>query len=158
MVYRVVADDEIAIVALDPDDPKWYADHPFRGFPASWPRQPVSLEPLEERLLQLLAASEDGEVYLSSTSESDRAYLRSIGHPFPQVGGRQLMWQGTPVWDCGSVGCKVAHEVFAVIWERPAPGIHLWSEDQNDEDVGSCQIIFSMCRGCGAIHSCNRCD
>ena len=83
---------------------------------------------------------------------------------FPRVGGRHLMWQGIPEWECPTPGCGNAgirsdagKEVIAVIWERPIAELHLWADDPKYQDLGDVQIIFSRCTGCGVLHSCNRC-
>jgi hypothetical protein len=169
LVYRVASDDAIEIVSMtNPNNPDWYANHPFDNYPAAFSRHPVALEPVQPDVLDLLArvlGDNGGETYTSSASGPVRKRLRALGYPFPQVGGRQFMWQGIPGWDCRGRRCKYAKqfteadkEVIAVVWERPAPDLHLWSDDPKYQDVGSCQIIFSRCSGCGALHSCNRCD
>jgi hypothetical protein len=169
MVYRAVADDAIEIVSMtNPDAAPWDADHPFRNYPATFPHHPVIAEPVESEVLSLIAKviDEDGsEKSAASDSKATYCRLKELGHPFPQIGGRQFMWQGIPDWDCCTIGCPYAQqssddgkEVFAVIWERPFPELHLWSDNPKWQDVGSIQIIFSRCTGCGVIHSCNRCD
>ena len=74
---------------------------------------------------------------------------------FPRVGGRHFMWQGIPHWECPTQDCPyfgkysdVGIEVFAVIWERTIPELHLWDDDREGQHVGSIQIIFSRCTGC----------
>jgi hypothetical protein len=168
MVYSVISDDEIQIVSLKPTNPTWYANHPFDDYPAFFARHSIILEPVKAEVLELIAhvVEEDGNsTFTSAESTPIRERLKELGHPFPQIGGRQFMWQGIPDWDCCTVGCPYdgrssdhGKEVFAVIWERPVPNFHLWSNNPKWQDVGSLQLIFSRCTGCGVIHSCNRCD
>src|SRR5580765_7609922 len=47
MIYRVVADDAIEIIAMGYRDvPDWYPDHPFDGYPSAFPRTPIIAEPV----------------------------------------------------------------------------------------------------------------
>ena len=64
----------------------------------------------------------------------------------PRVGGRQFMWQGIPDWACPTSACPhhgidsdAGKEVFAVIWERPIPDLHLWDDNPKPHDLGSAQ-------------------
>lgn len=165
LVYRVLADDAIEIVSMR-DEPEWNRNFPYDNYPAEYPRLPVTVEPVEPEVLALLAQAPvvRGERAYYRASLQIRQRLEQLDYPFPQVGGTQFMWQDIPVWECRGRRCKFSKnyegkEVLAVIWERPVPGLHLWTNDPKDQDdVGSCQIILSRCTGCGTLHSCNRCD
>lgn len=162
IVYRVVADDAIEIVAMDP--PKrspWSADFPFENYPRAFPRTPIHLETVAPDIVTkcITPLAPDGSADIVRTDVLQDACM------FPRVGGRQFMWQGIPEWPCPTPTCphhgqkgNANKEVFAVIWERPIPGLHLWIDNPKPRDLGSCQIIFSRCTGCGVLHSCNRCD
>ena len=166
MIYRVVADDAIEILARDTHNAEWNINHPFDNYPAFFPRESMVASSVDPPLLELLNSGigSDGSDDPGFTREQE-ARVTAFGYPFTQVGGRQSMWQGIPTWKCGGKHCEAAQrdtnedkEVLAVIWESPVPGIHLWSDDPKYQDQGSLEIIFSRCTGCGVIHSCNRCD
>jgi len=166
MIYRVVSNDEIDIVWRETRDAAWNSNHPFDNYPPFFQRTSIVSIPVDPLLLQLLNSGigPDGTDDPGFTREQE-ARLKTFGYPFTQVGGRQFMWQGIPEWKCRGKDCRFADrntnedkEVFAVIWESPVPGSHLWSNDPKYQDVGSLEIIFSRCVGCGVIHSCNRCD
>jgi hypothetical protein len=163
IVYRVISDDEIEIVSNVQDH--WDPTFPYEGYPAQFERVPIVAEPLsyEDYKTTVFAHTVDRGPSVRRVSDADARRLRDLGYPFTQVGGVQFMWQGEPQWDCANRGCKYfrqawATEVFAVVWESPVPGLHLWIPADDDRDTGSVPIIFSRCTGCGIIHSCNRCD
>ena len=163
MIYRVLRDDAIEIVRLtNPDNPDWYADHPYDAYPSAFPRTPVTAEHVPPSLIERCAGALESDG--TGGFEAKEAALEDACL-FPRVGGRHFMWQGIPHWECPTQSCPhfgkygdVGKEVLAVIWERPIPALHLWDDDPEDQHMGSIQIIFSRCTGCGVLHSCNRCD
>jgi hypothetical protein len=166
MIYRVVVDDVIEILAWDTRNALWDKNFPFNNYPQFLPRTLMVAVPVEPQLLDLLNSGigPDGDEN-SDFMYHQSANIQKLGYPFPQVGGRQSMWQGIPEWKCGGKQCRSSKrdtnedkEVFAVMWELPVPGVNLWSDDAENRYQGSVQIIFSRCIGCGVIHSCNRCD
>jgi hypothetical protein len=162
MIYRVVADDAIQILHMD--ELAWDPDHPYESYPASFKRTRVVAKPVSPRMVKTFktVVNQAGGPW---EYESYRAVLADK-YLFPRVGGRHLMWQGIPEWECPTRGCRFrgrsdndGKEVFAVIWERPVPKLHLWTAGpKHMKSFASIQIIFSRCTGCGVIHSCNRCD
>jgi hypothetical protein len=163
MVYSVERDDAIRILALtNPETPQWYADHPFDNYPAAFPRKPVVAEPVSADLVEAFHQSIDDD---GGANDDPECTVLTDELLFPRVGGRHFMWQGVPSWSCptrkcrfGGTNSEAGKEVLAVIWESPEPSLHLWSDDPKWQTLGSSQIIFSRCRGCGVLHSCNRCD
>ncbi len=162
IVYRVVSDDAIEILAMEkPERSKWDANFPFDNYPRAFPRTPIQVVPVATdviaRCITPIAADGGADIVRSDVLQDSCL--------FPRVGGRQFMWQGIPDWACPTPACPhhgtrsdAGKEVFAVIWERPIPELHLWTDDPKYQDIGSAQIIFSRCTGCGIVHSCNRCD
>lgn len=164
IVYRVISDDEIEIVS--PVEESWDPAFPYDDYPAQFDRVPIVAEPLsyEDYKTTVFAYTLGGGPSVRGVSDADAKRLGELGYPFSQVGGVQFMWQGEPQWICPNRGCEQygedwGTEVFAVVWERPVEGVNLWAPPGDDnESSGSIQIIFSRCRGCGMIHSCNSCD
>lgn len=163
MVYRVVSDDVIEILTMGkPERSKWTANHPFDNYPLAFPRTSIQVMPVAPDVIAqcITPIAADGYANIA------RSEVLEDSCRFPRVGGRQFMWQGIPDWECPTTGCQYAgkdsdegKEVFAVIWERPILEFHLWAnDDPKYQDIGSGQIIFSRCIGCGVVHSCNRCD
>lgn len=162
IVYRVMDDEAISILAMDqPGNSEWDANFPFANYPTAFPRTPIHLKPVTAELAVACISpiASDGSADIVRGKVLQEACL------FPRVGGRHFMWQGIPEWECPTRTCPhyqqygdIGKEVFAVVWERPIPELHLWSKDPTQQDVGSVQIIFSRCTECGVIHSCNRCD
>jgi hypothetical protein len=162
IVYRVVSDTEISILAMDqPGNSEWDPNFPFDKYPRDFRRTPIHIKPLATELTDacIRPIGPDGG------ADNVREHVLQESCLFPRVGGRHFMWQGIPEWACPTQGCQyftrygdVGKEVFAVVWERPVPELHLWSDDPEYQDLGSVQIIFSRCTGCGVIHSCNRSD
>lgn len=166
--YRVVSDQRIEILYQERD--VYCADFPFDNFVAEFPQVPVSLEAIDSqdyRLLQRYIEIESQEygVRTDRLSAQDELRMKELGHPFTQLGGRQLMMQGIPEVKCPDDSCpnhKVedALEVFAVVWDQPVRGVYLWDDETDPEKRGDewSQLIFQICPRCRAIHVCNRCD
>lgn len=147
---------------------RWKSQKDRNGMPTSrstiiraFPRTPIQVVPVATdviaRCITPIAADGGADIVRSDVLQDSCL--------FPRVGGRQFMWQGIPDWACPTPACPhhgtrsdAGKEVFAVIWERPIPELHLWTDDPKYQDIGSAQIIFSRCTGCGIVHSCNRCD
>ena len=135
IAYRVVSDDAVEILSAADNDrlPKWDENFPFDRYPATFSRVPIVAEPLSPEIRGLLDRTIDeiGDDHGDLLSDAEHERLRSEGYPFAQVGGRHFMWQGIPEWPCPTVDCRVANEfptnegkeVFAVVWERPIPGL-----------------------------------
>jgi hypothetical protein len=161
MVYRVVAD--VTIRILDVETLAWDPDHPYENYPPSFKRVRVIAQPVSGSVAKRLSRLIDAD---GGTTLDVRLKLDSGRHVLTRVGGRHFLWQGVPHWECPTRGCRYhgrhgsdGAEVFAVIWESPIRGLHIWSDDPKDlKHLGCAQIIYSRCIGCGVIHSCNRCD
>jgi hypothetical protein len=169
MVYRVVTGDAIEILTMGkPEKTKWNPNFPFDNYPRAFPQTPIQVVPVAPELISWCISPLPPDGCISPQAPDGAAgILRDVLNDsclFPRVGGRHLMWQSIPDWACPTPGCRYAgkrndegKEVFAVIWERPIPELHLWSDEPKYQDLGDVQIIFSRCTGCGVLHSCNRC-
>lgn len=160
--YSVVSDEEIVVHYMQTK--KAEEGFPFEEFPSVFPRIPVRLEELEYEDQKILAFN-----YFVSQPQSglvlapdDKRRLKDLNYPFTQLGGVHVMWQDIPVAECPNTKCPTRStrprmDVFAVIWNKPVPGVFLWDNSQEYSDGCDVQLICQICRECHAIHVCNRC-
>ena len=164
LTYLVLEEDRIQILA--PLARAWSKDFPYEEYPAEFPRVPVVADALQYddyKTLVFAFTATQQMLYPEELSKRDRELLKNLGYPFTQVGGVQFMWQDVPWWECPNSSCPNRGEswnaeVFAVVWEQPVPNVDLWEPKPKPGVNGCNQLIFSRCRGCGAIHSANACD
>lgn len=164
MVYRVESDRQIRIISLGESDSKWEADFPYQDYPLYFQQTELMAKSLGKKDLWYCNGFRE-----QAEKVDDRGYVLWIRKHYytPRVGGFYEMIQDVPEWDCQGKECLYAGEVsnegrvvFLVLWEQPVPGVDIWNDapELKSAQFQSTQIIFSLCRGCSAIHSCNRCD
>lgn len=163
--YQVVSETEIEILTIGEE--KQYADFPYEQYPSAFPSIPVSLEAIPydvHKTIAFAAACEDAGLNNFPLSKDDKTKLKELDWPasFAQIGGVHRLLQGQRDSPCcnpecsnfgpdGASGPRHLMDLLGVIWNRPAPGISLWGND----DV---QIIYEICPDCLSISTWNACD
>ena len=144
----------------------WDEDFPYRDYPAKFPRREIKLEALDAGVLDHIDICLYWEDHLNEQTEAEMElhsasydFLRSIGYPFTQFGGKHSMPQTIPDVSCRNPTCQVKDgtmDVFLVVWHNPVEGVYLWDDDEKYRDYPTAQIIYQVCSECQSIHVCNR--
>jgi hypothetical protein len=174
LLYHVIDNETVELQPINPGPPSspnvWMPDFPYPNFPKFLPESPIRCVPYTAKLKEALFELNRPFSFQRLAEERVRmkpykAILKRHHYPFPFVGDKTFLAQDFPEWKCPSPSSKCStqsdhrnKQVFAVISARPTPGFHLWDLHADSHLSDGVQLIFTFCKGCRIIHSCNMCD
>ena len=176
LTYLIIDEKRLKVLR---NEGKCQGEHfPYEKYPASFPRRPVSLEPIEDAVGKLLAVYQEVDKYWLSNADrrliAQRiACLRHSGFSRDdvnrhQIGGLLPLIQGHESVSCPNAKCK-AHESFeagygsqmkelAVVCNDPRSGLPMVETSEGPNWNEWVQVVFWVCEECLAIAASNRCD
>lgn len=155
--YRVLSDDEIAIVRQDKTE--WTSEFPYASYPEAFPELAVDVTSPDPVTSQL---EDDEDDYWRERWIDDQESIREDGDEpnhndlIACVAG---LWQGAPKDPCINLSCAGQQMNILAIIEHDAVAdvgkdIHFWDHHGEGEEV---QIVFQICPRISLLLATNQC-
>ena len=153
--YRMVSDEAIKIVFQEKKVP--VKGFPYPDYPGIFSEVPVDLidQPLEPMLDREDPYNPFHKEVLSRVGpERTRKQVLTALDPLDQIAFAAGLPQGPSRENCDLKGCSGLLEIFCVIDWDAVPGVRLWDDVGEGEDV---KIVYETCPACSTIHVTTQC-